>query len=61
MPDVCRRERVHSQAASAQNIQDEIARQVGAGRTDDQIRAYFDERFGQQYLLLAVVQRHRRR
>ena len=40
-----------SQAASAQDIKEEIARQVGAGRSDDQIRAYFAERLGEQYLL----------
>jgi len=40
-----------SQAASAQDIKEEIARQVAAGRTDDQVRAYFAERLGEQYLL----------
>lgn len=40
-----------SQAASAQDIKEEIARQVATGRTDDQVRAYFAERLGEQYLL----------
>jgi cytochrome c-type biogenesis protein CcmH len=40
-----------SQALAAQDIRDEIARQVRAGRTDDQVRAFIAERIGGQYLL----------
>ena len=36
---------------AAQDIRDEIARQVRAGRTDDQVRAFIAERIGEQYLL----------
>ena len=39
-------------ADASQNIRDEIARQVAAGRTDDQIRAYINDRFKDQGLLL---------
>ena len=35
-----------SQAVAAQDIRDEIARQVRAGRTDDQVRAFIAERIG---------------
>jgi cytochrome c-type biogenesis protein CcmH len=50
---VCRSESVFdSQADASQNIRDEIARQVAAGRTDDQIRAYINDRFKDQGLLL---------
>jgi cytochrome c-type biogenesis protein CcmH len=40
-----------SQAAAAQDIKQEIARQVAAGRTDDEVRAYFAQRLGERYLL----------
>jgi cytochrome c-type biogenesis protein CcmH/NrfF len=40
-----------SQAAAAQDIRTEIARQVNAGQSDDQVRAYFAQRLGEQYLL----------
>jgi cytochrome c-type biogenesis protein CcmH len=40
-----------SQSLAAQDIRDEIARQVRAGRTDDQVRAFVAERIGEQYLL----------
>ena len=42
---------ISSQAVAAQDIRDEIARQVRAGRTDDQVRAFIAERIGEQYLL----------
>jgi cytochrome c-type biogenesis protein CcmH len=40
-----------SQAVAAEDIREEIARQVGAGRTDDEVRAYFAERLGDEFLL----------
>jgi cytochrome c-type biogenesis protein CcmH len=50
---VCRSESVaDSKADASQNLRDEIARQVAAGRTDDQIRAYVNSRFQDQGLLL---------
>jgi cytochrome c-type biogenesis protein CcmH len=50
---VCRSESVFdSKADASQNIRDEIARQVSAGRTDDQIRAFINDRFQDQGLLL---------
>jgi cytochrome c-type biogenesis protein CcmH len=50
---VCRSESVFdSKADASQNIRDEIARQVAAGRTDDEIRAYINDRFKDQGLLL---------
>jgi cytochrome c-type biogenesis protein CcmH len=50
---VCRSESVFdSKADASQNIRDEIARQVAAGRTDDQIRAFINDRFQDQGLLL---------
>jgi cytochrome c-type biogenesis protein CcmH len=50
---VCRSESVFdSKADASQNIRDEIARQVAAGRTDDQIRAFINARFQDQGLLL---------
>jgi cytochrome c-type biogenesis protein CcmH len=50
---VCRSESVFdSKADASQNLRDEIARQVAAGRTDDQIRAYVNDRFQDQGLLL---------
>jgi cytochrome c-type biogenesis protein CcmH len=50
---VCRSESVFdSKADASQNLRDEIARQVAAGRTDDQIRAYVNARFQDQGLLL---------
>jgi cytochrome c-type biogenesis protein CcmH len=50
---VCRSESVFdSKADASQNIRDEIARQVAAGRTDDQIRAFVNARFQDQGLLL---------
>lgn len=42
-----------SQAASSQNIRNEVARQVAAGQaTDDEIVAFIQERFGGQVLLV---------
>jgi cytochrome c-type biogenesis protein CcmH len=50
---VCRSESVFdSKADASQNIRDEIARQVSAGRTDGEIRAYINDRFKDQGLLL---------
>ena len=50
---VCRSESVFdSKADASQNIRDEIARQVAAGRTDGEIRAYINDRFKDQGLLL---------
>ena len=50
---VCRSESVFdSHADASQNIRDEIARQVAAGRSDDEIRAYINDRFKDQGLLL---------
>jgi len=50
---VCRSESVFdSKADASQNIRDEIARQVAAGRSDDQIRAFINARFQDQGLLL---------
>jgi cytochrome c-type biogenesis protein CcmH len=50
---VCRSESVFdSKADASQNIRDEIARQVAAGRSDDQIRAFVNDRFQDQGLLL---------
>jgi len=50
---VCRSESVFdSRADASQNIRDEIARQVAAGRSDDEIRAYINDRFKDQGLLL---------
>jgi len=50
---VCRSESVFdSKAQASQNIRDEIARQVAAGRSDDQIRAFINARFQDQGLLL---------
>jgi cytochrome c-type biogenesis protein CcmH len=50
---VCRSESVFdSKAQASQNIRDEIARQVAAGRTDGEIRAYVNDRFKDQGLLL---------
>jgi cytochrome c-type biogenesis protein CcmH len=50
---VCRSESVFdSKADASQNIRDEIARQVAAGRSDDQIRAFINDRFQDQGLLL---------
>jgi cytochrome c-type biogenesis protein CcmH len=40
-----------SQADAAEDIRTEIARQVSAGRADDQVRGYFAERIGEQYIL----------
>ncbi len=49
---VCAGESVYvSQSDAAKEIKDEIARQVQAGRSDGEVRAYFAERLGQQYLL----------
>jgi cytochrome c-type biogenesis protein CcmH len=54
---VCRSESVFdSKADASQNIRDEIARQVAAGRTDDQIRAFINDRFQDQGLLLVPPQ-----
>lgn len=42
-----------SQAASSQNIRNEVARQVAAGQAnDDEIVAYIQDRFGGQVLLV---------
>jgi cytochrome c-type biogenesis protein CcmH len=41
-----------SKAASAENIRSEIARQVAAGRTDDEIRLFLSERYGSDVLLV---------
>jgi cytochrome c-type biogenesis protein CcmH len=50
---VCRSESVFdSKADASQNIRDEIARQVAAGRSDDQIRSFINARFQDQGLLL---------
>ena len=50
---ICRSESVYdSQADASQNIREEIARQVSAGRSDDEIRAYINGRFQDQGLLL---------
>jgi cytochrome c-type biogenesis protein CcmH len=50
---VCRSESVFdSKADASRNIRDEIARQVAAGRTDGEIRAYINDRFKDQGLLL---------
>jgi cytochrome c-type biogenesis protein CcmH len=50
---VCRSESVFdSKADASQNLRDEIARQVAAGRTDDQVRAFVNDRFKDQGLLL---------
>jgi len=50
---VCRSESVFdSKAQASQNIRDEIARQVATGRTDGEIRAYVNDRFKDQGLLL---------
>jgi cytochrome c-type biogenesis protein CcmH len=50
---VCRSESVFdSKADASQNLREEIARQVAAGRSDDQIRAYINDRFQDQGLLL---------
>lgn len=49
----CRSESVYeSKAAAAVNIRSEIARQVAAGRTDDEVRAYLADRFGEEILLV---------
>jgi cytochrome c-type biogenesis protein CcmH len=54
---VCRSESVFdSKADASQNIRDEIARQVAAGRSDDQIRAFINARFQDQGLLLVPPQ-----
>jgi cytochrome c-type biogenesis protein CcmH len=50
---VCRSESVFdSKADASQNLRDEIARQVAAGRTDNEVRAYINARFQDQGLLL---------
>jgi cytochrome c-type biogenesis protein CcmH len=50
---VCRSESVFdSKADASQNIRDEIARQVAAGRSDGEIRSYINDRFKDQGLLL---------
>jgi cytochrome c-type biogenesis protein CcmH len=40
-----------SQAVAAEDIKEEIARQVGGGRTDDEVQSYFAERLGDEFLL----------
>jgi cytochrome c-type biogenesis protein CcmH len=51
---VCRSESVYdSRAEASQNIKEEIARQVAAGRTDDEVRAYVEARFPGTSLLPA--------
>jgi cytochrome c-type biogenesis protein CcmH len=48
----CRSESVfESRSAAAENIRNEIARQVAAGRTDAEVKAYVAERFGDDLLL----------
>ena len=50
---VCRSESVFdSKADASQNIRDEIARLVAAGRTDGEVRSYINDRFQDQGLLL---------
>ncbi len=41
-----------SQAPASDDIKAEIARQVAAGRTDDEVRSYLAERIGSEYLLV---------
>lgn len=49
----CKSESVYeSNAAAALNIRSEIARQVAAGRGDDEVRAYLADRFGESILLV---------
>ena len=50
----CQGESVYvSRASAAVSLRDEIARQVGSGeRSDDQIVAYVEQRFGGQVLLV---------
>lgn len=50
----CQGESIYvSRASAAVSLRDEIARQVGGGlRTDDQIVAFVEQRFGGQVLLL---------
>jgi cytochrome c-type biogenesis protein CcmH len=49
---VCGGESVaQSNAPAAQNIRNEISRQVDAGRTDDEIRTYLAQQFGEDKLL----------
>lgn len=40
-----------SDVSAARAVRDEIARQVEAGATDDEIRDYFAERYGEEILL----------
>jgi cytochrome c-type biogenesis protein CcmH len=48
----CRSESVYeSRSAAAENLRNEIARQVATGRTDDEVRAYVASRFGEDLLL----------
>jgi cytochrome c-type biogenesis protein CcmH len=49
----CRSESVlESNAASSESLRAEIARQVAAGRTDDEVRKYIADRFGEDLLLV---------
>jgi cytochrome c-type biogenesis protein CcmH len=49
----CRSESVYeSQAAASANIRNEIARQVAAGQTDNEVRRYIADRFGEDLLLV---------
>jgi cytochrome c-type biogenesis protein CcmH len=49
----CRSESVYeSQAAASANIRNEVARQVAAGQTDNQVRRYIADRFGEDLLLV---------
>ncbi|HEX9260752.1 MAG TPA: cytochrome c-type biogenesis protein [Acidimicrobiales bacterium] len=49
----CRSESVYeSQATASENIRTEIARQVAAGRTDDEVRSFLATRYGEDILLV---------
>jgi cytochrome c-type biogenesis protein CcmH len=49
----CRSESVYeSQSAAAENLRNEISRQVAAGRTDGEVRRYIADRFGESLLLV---------
>ena len=58
---VCPGESVYeSRNSVALNVKAEIARQVRAGQTDDQIRAGLAARYGESVLLVPRAERHRR-
>jgi len=49
----CRSESVYeSQATASENIRTEIARQVAAGRSDGEVRAFLAARYGEDILLV---------